>query len=145
MILLACEGNTEVRLMRRLLDEEALVFRRRDIIDREPIHLRQLDAHRSVIALLPFHEPIDVYRIGDTLKDEFRWDPNSRRAKEGLVHITKYCTKPESEILPILVQGWFADYEKKRLSPKDIYGNSALVLILYASLKKLRLRRLPNR
>lgn len=112
-ILLACEGNSEVYLMKGLLEQGHLSFDCPLLLD-EPIHLRQLTEIEPIINLLPVHEEILVYRIGDTLKDEL----SLARFKMRSEHIKSYrfCTKTEVEILVILNEGLYSDFAK---SPKN--------------------------
>ena len=70
MIVLACEGNTEVYLMESLLRNGQVHFSDR-LFTGHPLHCPQaLRKYRQRLLRLPFDEKIVVYRIGDTLKDK---------------------------------------------------------------------------
>ena len=117
MILLACEGPCEQRLMAKLLEAEALIFSARDLLDERPWHLRQIQPVLPLVNLLPLKEPLEIYRIGDTQKDSFRTDGLSLRE----VTVKKYCTKPEIEILIIILADRYKEYVKvkSKVKPKE--------------------------
>lgn len=118
MIVLACEGKTEKILLQRLLDEGMLFFTRGEVFDHGPIHSRQLREYRPMLQSIDFQEHISIMRIGDTLTDELNLDFFRHRVESGLIDVTRYCTKPEIEIIAIIANGWMADYRKTKLSPK---------------------------
>lgn len=70
MIVLACEGASEVYLVGQLLERGCLVFDAMDILDRRPIHARQPRTFQPLINLLPIDTDFTIYRIGDTQRDE---------------------------------------------------------------------------
>lgn len=120
MILLACEGKSEVLLMQRLLDAHALRFDASEILDRRPIHLRQLKDAKAMINILPIGTCLEVYRIGDTQKDEWDLSPFANRQSRGNLKVHRICTKPEIEILEIIALGLLPEYQKgkQKVSPK---------------------------
>ena len=119
-VVLACEGNCEVKLMLNLLEKDALIFNKRDILDQRPLKLRQPKTIAPIINTLPEDEEIIFYRIGDTQRDTFNI---SCFGLTRIEHITviKICTMPEIEILIIINEGKYTEYlkEKSESSPKD--------------------------
>lgn len=114
-ILLACEGNSEVYLLKSLIQNGYLLFNYPLILD-EPIKVRQLDDIASVINSLDINEEIIVCRIGDTLKEEMSLAKFKLRANH--IKIYKFCTKPEIEILVIINEQLISEYKKSKKRPK---------------------------
>lgn len=118
MIVLLCEGQTEEELCNVLLDKGHFIFSREDILDLRPLHVRQLASLSYLINTLPIDEVINVYRIGDTQKDDL--DLSMFKARKDKIKTYKYCTKPEIEILLIINENLFDEYSKtkSRIRPK---------------------------
>lgn len=106
-IVLACEGKTEVCLIKDLIERGILSFNS-EIIYEEPLVLRQLDKIKPLIVTLPLDEDILVFRIGDTLTDEMSLKGLEIRMEH--IRIYKICTKPEIEILVIIQEGFWTEY-----------------------------------
>ena len=66
MVVIGCEGASEVYLMNKLLEQNLLIFSKKEILDRRPIHFRQPKEIAPLIDILPIEEKIIIYRIGDT-------------------------------------------------------------------------------
>lgn len=115
--LLACEGQSEVYLLKSLIKRGHLNFGLDLILD-EPIKLRQLDKIAAIIHSINVEEEIIIYRVGDTLKDELNLD--DFKLRENKIKQYKICTKTELEILVIIDNGWYQDYRKnyKNITPK---------------------------
>lgn len=123
MVILGCEGPCEVALINKLLDNNALIFDKKDILDRRAIHFRQPKSIAHLINILPFDEPLIFYRIGDTQKDEYDFSCLSFRIDKITVY--KVCTKPEIEILGIIQENLYKDYlkVKSKIQPKQYLKN----------------------
>lgn len=117
-ILLACEGQSEVYLLKDLIRRGYLTFEHPLILD-EPIKLRQLIEIGPIINSLPIEEEIIIYRIGDTLKEEFSLTKFKLRSER--IKIYKVCTKTELEILIIINEGLYSEFVKctKNTKPKS--------------------------
>lgn len=120
MIVLACEGQSEVILMNELLDSGSLSFTRKDVLDRMPIHLRQPNSIAPLINILDINEEIIIYRIGDTQKDEFNTAVFGK-IREEHISVKRVCTTPEIEMLIIINEHMFDEYMKVKsdISPKE--------------------------
>lgn len=114
-ILLACEGQSEVYLLKSLIERGYLSFDCPLLLD-EPIRLRQLTEISPIINSLPIEEDIIVYRIGDTLTDTLSLSKFKMRSKH--IKSFKVCTKTEIEILVIINEGLYPEYIKKAKSTK---------------------------
>ena len=120
MNVLACEGPCEVQLITDLIEEGLFIFRKEEILDRRPLHLRQPKSVVPLINTLPADEEIVFYRIGDTQTDEFDLSCFGAIRQEH-IRVIKVCTKPELEILIIINEGLYREYlkVKSRISPKQ--------------------------
>lgn len=117
---LLCEGNSEVQLMQYLLDKNALIFSKEQIIDRRPIHARQGKKIKPIIDSMPIDVDIVLYRIGDTLKEKFDLSCFGEKRKSHIT-IIDINTKPEIEILIIIKEGLYNEYLKlkSKIKPKQ--------------------------
>lgn len=116
---LGCEGQSEVLLVSDLLYKGVLIFDKKDILDRRPIHFRQPREIAPLIATLPMDEEIVFYRIGDTQNDDYNLKCFS--ARKDKIKTVKVCTKPELEILIIINEGLYEEYlkQKSKMMPKQ--------------------------
>ena len=116
-ILLACEGQSEVYLLKNLIRRGYLRFDYPLLLE-EPTKMRQLTEIAPIINALPIDERIVIYRVGDTLKDEL--DLSRFKMREKHIEIHKICTKPELEILVIINENLYDKYLKcsKKMKPK---------------------------
>lgn len=119
MIVIECEGPSEVALINKLLDCDLLIFGRKEILDMRPIHFRQPKTIAPLINILPPNEEIVFYRIGDTQKEEF--DLSCFPLRKQYMTVKKVCTKPEVEILIIINENLYQQYIKvyKHFKPKQ--------------------------
>lgn len=118
-ILLLCEGQNEKVLLNLLLDVNALVFDRDDLIGRRVYPVRQLNNPTIKSELKHYGSPVKVYRVGDKQNDKLVI-PRDLRNIVFYDEIYKYCTKPELEMLLIINEGLEKEYEKVKSteSPK---------------------------
>lgn len=120
IVVLACEGNSEVELLNQLMSNNNLVFKHEQILDRRPIHLRQPKLIVPIINILPADTDITIYRIGDTQKDDFDIScfGDNRQKKTKII---KVCTTPEIEILIIINENMYDEYlkVKSKIKPKQ--------------------------
>lgn len=119
-ILLLCEGPNENVLINQLLDADALYINRDNLIGRRPFPIRQLKSPFIISELKHNGEKVKVYRIGDTQKDKLTI-PEELKRYISKDQISKYCTKPELEMLLILNENMEKEYEKvkKKETPKE--------------------------
>ena len=117
----ACEGKSELMLILHLIERGIFFAKPEELLDDRPIHVRQLKEIATLINTLDIDELIEVYRIGDTQKDQL--DLRGFEARKDKITIYKVCTKPEIEILIIINEGLYKDFSKKHrqlgLSPKE--------------------------
>lgn len=114
-ILVMCEGPNEKAIIDILLDNNKLIFNREDLVDLSVFHARQLSDPQLLFPLQAYSGCFDIYRIGDTQKDELKL----KDYKERVGIINKYCTKPELEMLLIISEKLVDNYNKENSKPKD--------------------------
>lgn len=121
-ILIMCEGSNELQIINMLLDAGKLCFTKDDLLDLRPFQARQLTSSHIKPALDAYHGELVIYRIGDKLTD------NLKIPKEysNIVNIQKFCTLPELEMLLIIAEGLFNEYQKVKStqSPKKFCKNN---------------------
>lgn len=118
-LLVMCEGPNEKKIMDILLENGCLKFTQDDLLGLTIFHARQISGSAQVRAELnQFPGEVDVYRIGDKQNDKFEI-PDDYKGK--IAKVTKYCTKPELEMLLIIAEGLEKEYEKVKstMSPKE--------------------------
>ncbi len=119
--LIMCEGPNEKKVIDILLEHEKLTVSPDDLVGRVPYHARQIHKSAMVMGQLRmYHGEIKLWRIGDKQSDRFDI-PSEFRAQ--ITEVTKYCTLPELEVLLILSEGLYREYERERarsrIQPKE--------------------------
>ena len=117
--LIMCEGPNELALVKILLKNNMLSFDEDDLLGLTPYHARQIAKSGQVkTELNMYNGTVEVLRIGDKQNDELKIP---REYKEMIVSVAKYCTKPELEILLIIAEGLYGEFQKdkSKKSPKD--------------------------
>ena len=119
LILLLCEGTNEEVLLICLLDADALIFTRDDLIGRRVYPVRQLNNPYIKSELKHYGLPVKVYRVGDKQNDKLIIPKDIKHIVSNK-EIYKFCTKPELEMLLIINEGLEKNYEKVKSieSPK---------------------------
>ena len=119
--LILCEGPNELEIINILLENDFLIFNEDDLLGLQPYHARQIDKSAIVQNELNIYTGNDliIIRIGDKQNDTLRI-PKKYKEK-FLGEQKKYCTKPELEILLIISEGLWSQFEKvkSKIKPKD--------------------------
>lgn len=110
--LIMCEGPNEKKVMDILLDNHKLKVTQDDLIGREIYHARQIRTSPMVKTQLKLYGgEVEIWRIGDKQSDILRIPQEFRNQVKRVV---KYCTLPELEVLLILSEKMYAEYEKTK-------------------------------
>lgn len=120
-ILLLCEGKNEEKLLNILLDEDALIFKRDDLIELRPFPIPYNIKHQVIVtSILHNGEPIDIFRVKDSQKDNITI-PKEIKKYASKERVYDYCTKPEIEMLLIYNENLVDEYQKvkSKIKPKD--------------------------
>lgn len=113
-ILIMCEGPNELKVINLLLDADKFSFTRDDLLNMRPYHARQLSSPQLKPALNAYHGQIEVYRIGDKMSEALK----DVRKYSNITAERKFCTLPELEMLLIIAEGRFNDYQKVKSKQK---------------------------
>ena len=119
--LVICEGPNEKAIIEMLIDANKLIIGKKDLLNREVFISRQIyNTPQIKTALKTYNNKIEIWRIGDTLKDALRI-PEEFKQYIDKDRIRKFCTKPEIEMLLIINNNLFKEYNKVKSSicPKD--------------------------
>ncbi len=118
-LLLMCEGPNEKEIIDILLEHDRLIFTADDLLGLVPYHARQIKSSGQVKAALNLYTgQVKVLRIGDTQSEKLTIPTEY---KHKIIEEAKYCTKPELEILLIISEGLYDEYDKvkTKIKPKD--------------------------
>ncbi len=121
--LIMCEGPNELEIIRLLLKHDKLKFKKEDLLGLVPYHARQIGKSKQIQVHLNMYsgsEKVEVLRIGDKLSDKLKI-PKNYESKINCDSITKYCTKPELEMLFIISENKVNEFVKVKsnMKPKD--------------------------
>ncbi len=117
--LIMCEGANEKKIIDLLLENEKLKVSADDLLGRITYHARQIKKSPMVMGQLRIYGgDVEVWRIGDKQTDKL---DISVEFRTQIKKVTKFCTLPELEILLILSEKKFKEYEKGKSQkhPKD--------------------------
>lgn len=110
--LIMCEGPNEKKIIDILLEHNKLIITPDDLVGREVYHARQIKTSPVVKTQLSMYgDEVEVWRIGDKQTDILSIPSEY---KKQIKKVTKYCTLPELEILLILSEKMFKEYEKTK-------------------------------
>lgn len=123
-ILIMCEGSNELQIINMLLDAGKLRFTRDDLLDLRPFQARQLTSSHIKPALDAYHGELEIFRIGDKMSDKLKVP----KEYSNIVNIQKFCTLPELEMLLIIAEGLFSEYQKVKSTqgPKKFCKNNII-------------------
>ena len=113
-----CEGPNELEIIRMLLEYNMLIFTEDNLLNLVPYFARQIKNNATVKTALNLYKgEVKVLRVGDKLNDELKIP---KEYKNQITKVIKYCTKPELEMLLIISENNFTEFEKvkSKKSPK---------------------------
>lgn len=112
--LIMCEGPNELEIIKILLENNKMIFSYDDLLNLTPYHARQIQGSSVVKnALNMYSGDIKVLRIGDKLSDKLKIPPDY---KKQIIEVSKYCTKPELELLLIISENLENEFIKLKSS-----------------------------
>ena len=117
--LIMCEGTNEKKLIELLLENNRMIITYDDLVGRQVYHARQIKTSPVVKTNLGIYgKEVEVWRIGDKQTDKLII-PND--FKMQIKSVKKYCTLPELEILLIISEKMYKEYEKtkSKVHPKQ--------------------------
>ena len=117
--LIMCEGANEKKIIDMLLENKKLIVNEDDLLGQITYHARQIKKSPMVMGQLRIYGgDVEIWRIGDKQTDKL---DIPLEFKSKIKKVTKFCTLPELEILLILSEKKFKEYEKGKSQkhPKD--------------------------
>ena len=116
-ILIMTEGSDEKEFLDILLERGLLKYSKSELLMEEIFHSRQIDTNiMAYIQLLPNGNTVEIYRVWDKLSDELKVP--SRILPEKIYAKYDVCTLPEFEILYIINDGYYDEYQKVKSNQK---------------------------
>ena len=109
-----CEGGAERASLELLLDKHKLIFEREDLIDEEVLKVRNASIFQQRYLGKGFESPITLYRILDSRRENFKLSPQYKQK----VQVKNVITAPEIEMLIIINEGKYSDYDKVKSHTK---------------------------
>lgn len=110
--LIMCEGPNEKKIIEILLEYNKLSVTYDDLLGRQVYHARQISKSPVVKTQLRIYGgPVEIWRIGDKQSDKL---VIPKEYKAQVKDVKKYCTLPELEILLILSEKMYKEYEKTK-------------------------------
>ena len=125
--LIMCEGPNEKKIIEMLLDNDKLSVEYDDLVGRQVYHARQIKTSTVVKTQLKIYGgDVEVWRIGDKQTDKLLVPTDF---KSQIKNIKKYCTLPELEILLIISEGMYKEYEKtkSKIHPKQFAKENVMI------------------
>ena len=110
-----CEGAAENAIMDILLDEELLVFSRKEILEGAVIRCRDGKKFEQKYLRKGFEEKISIIRILDSRREKFKIS----KAYEHKIDVINVITAPEIEMLIIFAENQYKEFKKSGKKPSD--------------------------
>ena len=108
-----CEGSAERAIMELLLDDDKLIFTRKELLEEEIIRQRSAKEFEKRYLRKGFNEKITVLRILDSRNENFKLN----KAYVDKVDVINIITAPEIEMLIICNENKFEEFKKAKMKP----------------------------
>ncbi|MCH1918804.1 hypothetical protein L9G15_05090 [Shewanella sp. A3A] len=110
-----CEGSAEQAIMELLLEHDSLIFDSDNLLEGEIIRSRSAKEFENRYLKKGFNRKITILRILDSRKENF----NLSKQYQEKISVINVITAPEIEMLIIVAENKYRDYNKSRLKPSD--------------------------
>ena len=113
-----CEGTAEQVIINILLDNNKLIFDRKDLLEEDVLRSRSGQKFEQQYLRKGFDDKITVLRILDSRNENFKIS----RAYQHKIDVINIITAPEIEMLIICNENKYEDYKKSKedLSYKNV-------------------------
>lgn len=111
--IISCEGTAEQIAVEILLDADALVFSRRNIVS--VTRLRKAVDIQAEFLNYDYDWPVCVIRVLDSRKERFKLG----NLYENRFPVFSYVTHPEMEVLAIIREGMWSRWHDCHVKPSD--------------------------
>lgn len=110
-----CEGAAEEAIMELLLENNKLIFSKKQMLEEEIIRCRGAKNFENRYLRKDFGNKITVLRILDSRREKF----NLSEAYKDKVDVINIITAPEIEILIICKEGKYKEFKKSKKKPSE--------------------------
>lgn len=110
-----CEGAAESAIIDVLVDNDLLIFSRREMLDESVIRCRSAKRFEERYLRKGFDDQISVVRILDSRREEFRLS----KAYAHKIDVINVITAPEIEMLIIHNEGAYERFKRSGKKPSD--------------------------
>lgn len=110
-----CEGAAESAIIDILVDNDLLIFSRREMLDESVIRCRSAKRFEERYLRKGFDDQISVVRILDSRREEFRLS----KAYAHKIDVINVITAPEIEMLIIHNEGAYEQFKRSGKKPSD--------------------------
>lgn len=108
-----CEGAAEAAIMDLLLDNDLLIFTRKEMLEESVIRCRDAKTFESRYLRKNFNDLISIIRILDSRRENFKIS----KVYESKVDVINVITAPEIEMLIILNENRYNEFKKSAKKP----------------------------
>lgn len=108
-----CEGAAEAAIMDLLLDNDLLIFTRKEMLEESVIRCRDAKTFESRYLRKNFNDLISIIRILDSRRENFKLS----KVYESKVDVINIITAPEIEMLIILNESRYNEFKKSAKKP----------------------------
>ncbi len=118
--LIMTEGTCELALLEVLIEKGLLKYSTEELLYEKCHHARQIKGDIvEMVNQLPFSEKITVIRVADKFADSF----SISKIEERFTTMVKIRTSPEFEMLFIINEKLYSDFEKvkSKMKPSEFY------------------------
>lgn len=113
-VICICEGTAEQEIIEWLLDEDKLLFKRKDLINNKTERSRTSKKIEGAYLNLDYDKPVLIIRIIDSKKEKFELG-NLYKERYQVYNV---ITNPEIEMLMIVHAGDYSKYTNKHSDKK---------------------------
>lgn len=110
-----CEGGAERAIMDILLENDLLIFSKKDLLEEKVLSCRGADAFQKQCLRKSFNGKISVIRVLDRRNENFKLS----KAYQDKVNVVNIVTAPEIEMLIIHSEGKYEEYKRSGKKPCD--------------------------
>ena len=110
-----CEGTAEQVIINILLDNNKLIFDRKDLLEEDVLRSRSGQKFEQQYLRKGFDDKITVLRILDSRNENFKIS----RAYQHKIDVINIITAPEIEMLIICNENKYEDYKKSKKKPSS--------------------------
>lgn len=110
-----CEGSAEQAIIELLLENDALIFKKNQLLDDTVIRVRSASKFEEQYLRKQFDKKINVIRVLDSRRENFRLS----KSYKDKVEVINIITAPEIEMLIIHNENKFEEYNDSKKKPSD--------------------------